>query len=284
MATYKTITPQQLIEKFQYALDNKWGYIWGGAGGVWTQAKQDATTNEEAIKYGQKWVGHRVADCSGLLSWAFKQLGSYMYHGSNTMWNKYCNAKGELKNGVRADGQELKPGTAVFVHKTNPENRSHVGLYIGGDTVIEANCTPKGVITSKITNKKWTEWGELKYVDYGAEPQPTPTPEPVPVTRLLRYGCKGEDVKYVQWLLNEAGYLTGGIDGIFGQNTLAAVKGFQGSRGLKVDGIVGPLTLEALQKVGPTEPKYKAVIENLTKEEADAVKAAYPSATIMEVN
>ena len=277
MATYKTITPQQLIEKFQYALDEKWGYIWGGAGGVWTQAKQDATTNEEAIKYGQKWVGHRVADCSGLFSWAFKELGSYMYHGSNTMWNKYCNAKGELVNGKRTDGEELKPGTAVFVHKTNPENRSHVGLYIGGDTVIEANCTPKGVITSKITNKKWTEWGELKYVDFGAEPQPTPT------KRTLRYGCKGDDVRELQEALTKFGYLADKIDGIFGKNTLAAVKNFQGSRGLVVDGIVGPKTWAALESTPPSPPVvplYTVIIGDLEREAADKLKAEFPQAEI----
>ena len=32
------ITANDLISKFQYALSNKWGYIWGAAGGKWTQA------------------------------------------------------------------------------------------------------------------------------------------------------------------------------------------------------------------------------------------------------
>ena len=113
---YATIKPDQLIEKFKYALDNKWGYIWGAAGGMWTQAKQNAATREQTVKYGQKWVGHRVADCSGLYAWAFKELQSCMYHGSNTMWNKYCTAKGELRNGKREDGKPLKPGTAVGQH------------------------------------------------------------------------------------------------------------------------------------------------------------------------
>jgi len=81
-----------------------------------------------------------VADCSGLFTWAFKQLGGFMYHGSNTMWNKYCTAKGKLVNGRRSDGKELKPGTAVFVLK-NGDDRSHVGLYIGGGKVIEASGT-----------------------------------------------------------------------------------------------------------------------------------------------
>jgi len=42
--------------------------------------------------YGDKWIGRYVTDCSGLFYWAFKELGGYMYHGSNTMWDKYCTA------------------------------------------------------------------------------------------------------------------------------------------------------------------------------------------------
>jgi len=102
-----------------------------------------------------------------------------MYHGSNTMWNKYCVAKGSLVNGKRSDGKELKPGTAVFVLK-NGNDRSHVGLYIGNGKVIEASGTKSGVIITDITNKKWAEWGELKGVDYGnSTPAPdNSTPEP----------------------------------------------------------------------------------------------------------
>jgi len=90
-----------------------------------------------------------------------------MYHGSNTMWDRYCTSKGKLSNGKRTDGKELKPGTAVFVLK-GTSNRSHVGLYIGNGKVIEASGTQVGVTMTDITNKKWCEWGELKGVDYSA--------------------------------------------------------------------------------------------------------------------
>ena len=159
------ILATKLVAKFQYAYDNKWGYIINTAGILWTQAKQNATSSDTAKQYGQQWVGHYVADCSGLFSWAFSQLGGYMYHGSNTMWNKYCTAQGKLSGGKRTDGKGLKPGTAVFVLKGS-NDRSHVGLYIGNGEVIEASSTKVGVIKSKITNSKWNEWGELKGVDY----------------------------------------------------------------------------------------------------------------------
>lgn len=159
------INPKDLIAKFQYALDNKWGYIWGTAGIKWTQKQQDEATRQQTKDFGQKWVGKMVADCSGLFSWAFKQLGGYMYHGSNTMYSKYCTANGPLKNGRRTDGHELKPGTALFTG--NSTDRGHVGLYIGDGWVIEAQGTKAGVVKSKASLAKWTWWGELKGVDYG---------------------------------------------------------------------------------------------------------------------
>jgi len=35
------ITAANLIAKFQFAIDNNWGYIWGTSGITWTQAKQN---------------------------------------------------------------------------------------------------------------------------------------------------------------------------------------------------------------------------------------------------
>jgi hypothetical protein len=87
-----------------------------------------------------------------------------MYHGSDTMYRKYCVNKGELKAGKRTDRGSLKPGTAVFVW--NGRKYSHVGLYVGENTVIEAMGTINGVTTTRVTAGKWTHWGELAGVDY----------------------------------------------------------------------------------------------------------------------
>lgn len=171
------IKSSELIEKFQYAIKNKWGYIWGTAGIKWTAEKQKAATRDTTVKYGSKWIGHYVADCSGLFTWAFKQLGGYMYHGSNTMYKSYCTDKGKLTGGKRSDGKELKPGTAVFTGTEN--DHGHVGLFVGNGTVIEAQGTQAGVVTSKVSASKWTYWGELKGVVYdGVTPEPTPEPTP----------------------------------------------------------------------------------------------------------
>jgi N-acetylmuramoyl-L-alanine amidase len=59
-------------------------------------------------------------------------------------------------------------------------------------------------------------------------------------------GATGETVKQIQTRLKDWGYYSGSVDGIYGSRTEAAVKKFQKTNGLAVDGRTGPATLEAL--------------------------------------
>lgn len=63
---------------------------------------------------------------------------------------------------------------------------------------------------------------------------------------MVRRGSTGAAVKRLQQALQRAGFDPGTVDGIFGPVTDAAVRSFQGAKGLSVDGIVGPLTWSAL--------------------------------------
>ena len=64
--------------------------------------------------------------------------------------------------------------------------------------------------------------------------------------RLLENGCKGNDVKSLQLMLNGLGYIVGEADGDFGSKTDRAVKAFQKAKSLDADGQVGKLTWSAL--------------------------------------
>lgn len=66
---------------------------------------------------------------------------------------------------------------------------------------------------------------------------------------LLRLGDYGDNVIRLQNMLLSAGYDPGPIDGIFGPRTQAATIEFQRSAGLLVDGIVGPQTWGALERL-----------------------------------
>jgi len=75
-------------------------------------------------------------------------------------------------------------------------------------------------------------------------PAPDPGPAPPPVGHVemltIRQGSRGEPVSIVQ-------HLTGADpDGIFGPDTAQAVRNFQQSAGVSVDGVVGPHTWTAL--------------------------------------
>ena len=61
----------------------------------------------------------------------------------------------------------------------------------------------------------------------------------------VKYGSRGEDVIALQMALNNAGYELD-TDGIFGTKTQEAVRDYQASKGLTVDGIVGANTWGAL--------------------------------------
>lgn len=68
-------------------------------------------------------------------------------------------------------------------------------------------------------------------------------------TELTRRGDRGQRVVQVQCMLAERGYDVGGagVDGQFGKDTAAAVRGFQRDKGLNADGKVGPRTWAALR-------------------------------------
>ena len=62
----------------------------------------------------------------------------------------------------------------------------------------------------------------------------------------LQTGSEGEAVRALQRRLRTLGYLSDSVDGTYGEKTRAAVIAFQTNMGLKVDGIAGTDTLNAI--------------------------------------
>lgn len=75
---------------------------------------------------------------------------------------------------------------------------------------------------------------------------PRPVVEHVMAVSVLKRGNSGADVKTLQQKLKNWGYYSGKVDGIFGSQTVDAVKKFQKKNNLTADGIVGAKTLSAL--------------------------------------
>ncbi|MDF1510083.1 peptidoglycan-binding protein [Robertmurraya sp. DFI.2.37] len=64
--------------------------------------------------------------------------------------------------------------------------------------------------------------------------------------RSVRKSARGNIVFIIQGLLYCLGYSPQGFDGVFGDNTMVAIKAFQRDRKLSQDGIVGKNTFEKL--------------------------------------
>jgi N-acetylmuramoyl-L-alanine amidase len=112
---------------------------------------------------------------------------------------------------------------------------------------------------------------------------------------------RGDDVAELQELLARTGFDFGRVDGYLGKKTAASLKDFQSNYGLVVDGICGPITLQALRRAsqhsgnGPgvgvvrerhVAPKYSddlskfrvvvgqfGALDNLTHELCDRLRA-----------
>lgn len=161
-----------LYEHCERMLKERYGYIFGTSGELWTESKQNTTTNDMAQKYGARWIGHHVVDCSGLIVHIWRLFGLKIPHGSSSM----------VRQGYITDCcPDPHPGWAALVDKTpdTPDNE-HIGIVQrDGATVVEAKGTQSGVVTSKATDKKWTKFGKFKDVDYEEADDPMPDGEKV---------------------------------------------------------------------------------------------------------
>lgn len=105
-----------------------------------------------------------------------------------------------------------------------------------------------------LDNGTWTRAGSTLVIDL----QPSASSElelEYPASQpTIRRGSRGAAVTTLQTRLQALGFDAGGVDGAFGANTEAAVRAFQSSRRLTVDGVVGPITWNALLTVAPPPP------------------------------
>ena len=98
---------------------------------------------------------------------------------------------------------------------------------------------------------RWKDSGSNVVKTFGAAVAPVPKPSSkCPYTepaKTIQFGAKGNNVKWLQWHLNQLGEKLI-IDGNFGVLVKAAVLQFQKKQKLTQDGIVGAKTRAALKK------------------------------------
>ncbi len=75
------------------------------------------------------------------------------------------------------------------------------------------------------------------------------TCEDIGLTSNLKKGKKGTEVEILQEILLASGYYEGEVDGRFGNITKKAVKALQTALEIEPDGVVGPITREAMREL-----------------------------------
>lgn len=198
----------------------------------------------------QRQVGRINTDCSGLIAGYTGQI-----LGSSQMYQKAYTRLPISKYKDFADG------TVVW-------RSGHVGVFFKKDGkyyVAEAKGIDYGTVISKFETQKWSYGLTFKDIVYEYEENLSSVaswkgnnPYAVPA-RIIKKGCKGDDVKWVQWELREAGYdkqfvykgktyQAVKIDGDAGRITDAAIRAYQSSSKILVDGKVGAQTRNLLSE------------------------------------
>ena len=235
--------------------ESKCKSAWKPTGYYYEQYADSKAKHAFALKWRKQCT--RVWDCNGLAEGIY-ELFSGVCINSKARHNyaEWCDPNGEGMIPV----ERRVPGAAVFWSDSKASKIHHVAYlwkpvkedHPEGDWyIIEAKGVMYGVVKSKLLSRKPNFWGWMtKYYDYSGEPAPEPTPEPKLGDRILRRGCKGDDVKELQRDLMKLGYPLPkyGADGDFGKETEKAVQAFQLDYGLLVDGVMEQPDYDALFK------------------------------------
>ena len=120
-----------------------------------------------------KHLGKRVHDCCGLIKgylWSDTTTSTPKYNASQDVnvggLLQRCKTQGAIKTIPET------PGVLVF------RGTSHVGVYIGNGSVIEAKGFDYGVIRSELAKGDWDRWGKLDWITYETYESATKEPKP----------------------------------------------------------------------------------------------------------
>lgn len=198
-------------------------------------------TSCAGCKWAKDGVGRLAYDCAQLTRFALDTVGIALVSGANSQWQKTAYViKGEIK--------DMPKNLLCLVYRQDDDKRMHhTGVYMGDGLVIHAKGHAYGVVREKLDkiDKPLTHFGIPAGLYSDSELRAAGI-DPSGNVPTLRRGSKGELVKSVQEYLKDESGADLKIDGIFGSETEKAVKDFQKSHGLTVDGVIGPKTWAAM--------------------------------------
>ena len=260
------VTKEQAINAVISVAQNEVGYLEKK-----TNAQLDSkTANAGYNNYTKYWRDIKPSYqtepwCAIFISWIFmKAFGLAMAKKLLKHWPYvYCPTLGTLftKNA------NPKVGDIVIFYRKGTFAHTGLVIKVKGDQfwTIEGNTSGasgivangggvcvKSYYNSQLPGTKFCtpDYSLVTSIVSGNSSTSTPATTPTNTKNYLTVGDKGNAVKILQTKLNKVGYkLT--VDGIYGDNTLKAVKSFQTKykKELEVDGVAGKNTIAKLDSV-----------------------------------
>ena len=123
----------------------------------------------------------------------------------------------------------------------------HIVVCDGEGGTVEAMGTAYGVRRGKVSGRNWDTGVFLPNFTYGSAGDELDLAEPSQLYALGQPNMKASVVRDIQRALKELGFNPGPINGEYDDLTVAAVGAFQATKGLVVDGQVGPQTAKRLK-------------------------------------
>lgn len=265
-------------------------YIYGGTGQPCTPAYRRARqaqypsmatairvncpvlSGRQATCTGCRWEGKKAFDCAQLTRRTAESVGLSLPSGATSQWRK-----GEWKQKGTID--TLPKDKIAFLYKEKNGKMVHTGVYLGDGSFVHARDHRAGVIRQDLSAYLWTHWAILGDGVSGTV-EDTPTFRVIKITegqRLLR----GELIEKMQIKLEKQGYAVGGIDGVYGRKTEAAVKAYQIANGIEANGIVTERLYNTIIDAKTSENSlYTVVIRGLNQAKKEELTNLYPQAII----
>ncbi|MDN5931830.1 MAG: CHAP domain-containing protein [Pseudonocardia sp.] len=232
-----------------------------------------------ANKYGAAYGMNNVAWCAIWIWWIFKEAGAgHLIHPKTAYtptaydWHR---SRGQASTTPRV-------GDLVF-YDWPPANRiQHVGIVEAVEpsaiVTIEGN-TSSGTAGSQsdgggVWRRRRARNSAIVGYAHPAYGAPASGSGGAAVNVLRKGSADERAIREAQTLLVAAGFPLGLVDGDFGRRTEGAVKAFQASRGLVVDGVIGEVTWKALRAAvapSPTPRPAAPVSGDLTEQRIAAI-------------